>query len=1117
METMNALLEKKMRTIGDDPQYFGGYLNMMRHNIFSISNHLAQKFDQALLRDEMNIAGSFLCNYEIKNVNWDHIFRHAVRFMPVIKIFNFEQLPASVRVHEESEEKVPDQTMDFRKTCSTLGEVFKDLRDFRNDYTHYFSTDKGALRKIEVSPATADFLNDAFRLAIDYTKERMKDVLKEEDYKLVERKVMFDADRHITTEGLVFLICMFLEREDAFRFIGKVKGLKGTQYSTFIATREVLMAYCVKLPHDKFINEDAKQDLTLNIINELNRCPKTLYHVISEGDKKRFRPELDLDKKRKIIDSSTDRDDTESWEEPDFETYIEEITKQVRYENRFSYFAMRFIDETNMFSSLRFQIDLGKLELASYNKMLAGEEVQRRVVENVKVFGKLSDYLQEATALSLIDNQSLSTGFVQFAPHYNAHNNRIGLSRRSKDALLMKKEVLTNNIHLKLIQHQPDVFLSLHELPKIILLEYLQRGEAEKMIEWFIDINKKLLTRGFIEEVRLKLPDSWSDFRRRSAGNSKTGYSEKALEELQSRKQTLNVVLKEYGLDDKQIPARILNYWLKIVDVDTEHSFSERIKLMRSDCKKRLRAMEKHRLDPNVRVPKVGEMASFLAKDIVSMVIDIKKKERITSFYYDKMQACLAFYADEEKNVLFGQIVKELGLLEKGGHPFLAKVLEGKPGNTAQLYTDYLKEKADKSMRKRLSKRMIEGPDTSWICRTFYREERCNGKIMTKIRLPEDVSEIPLTINQWAAKEKSDLDTWLNNITRRETKKGIDLPTNLFDTKLCELLRCRLDDKGIRYDAGSNYNELLKLWWGLVREDSVQEFYATEREYVVYGENINFIADSEKKFQNYYSDAFHKVAEQHKLDAVKQSPAQLERVFKHAVAGTEKEIRMLQEEDRLMLLMVEQLMGRMDGLKLSQVQSLLDEEIPAELQLKYDAVGSVVTDDSAVSVMTRYVVATCKRKDHTKLRKYRYDRRLAGLFTYHPGEVVKQEWLKEQLAAYNKAKLDVFDMVFKLEEQIILKDVDGVEALFLDEQQRPKSGNIQHWPYLKWLEMNGIINDKESHFLSSVRNSFSHNKFPEQEDMPKSTTTENSLPIAAQIANAYTQKVEEIMEKVAGL
>lgn len=49
MHLSEILQEKNTRTLVDDPQYFGGYLNMARHNIYNISNYFAQEFNKSLL------------------------------------------------------------------------------------------------------------------------------------------------------------------------------------------------------------------------------------------------------------------------------------------------------------------------------------------------------------------------------------------------------------------------------------------------------------------------------------------------------------------------------------------------------------------------------------------------------------------------------------------------------------------------------------------------------------------------------------------------------------------------------------------------------------------------------------------------------------------------------------------------------------------------------------------------------------------------------------------------------------------------------------------------------------------------------------------------------------
>lgn len=48
------------KTLENNPQYFGAYHNMARHNMFLINNHLAKKFELNELPEEVNIPSSFL-------------------------------------------------------------------------------------------------------------------------------------------------------------------------------------------------------------------------------------------------------------------------------------------------------------------------------------------------------------------------------------------------------------------------------------------------------------------------------------------------------------------------------------------------------------------------------------------------------------------------------------------------------------------------------------------------------------------------------------------------------------------------------------------------------------------------------------------------------------------------------------------------------------------------------------------------------------------------------------------------------------------------------------------------------------------------------------------------
>ena len=1107
MHLSEILQEKNTRTLVDDPQYFGGYLNMARHNIYNISNYFAQEFNKSLLEEEGRIANSFLKNSDPK-INWRHVFSKVVRFMPFIKVFNFEQLPEKYRVEIENDPDRKEGGLDYKRMRETLGILFKEIQDLRNDYSHYYSTDNANKRKLLVSHDAKIFLNEIFNLAIEYTKERMKDVLCDDDYSLVENKVIVGTDNKITTEGLVFLICIFLEKEHAYQFISKIKGLKGTQFSSFIATREVFMSYCVKLPHDKFVSEDIKQALTLDMISELNRCPKELYNVITDEEKKRFRPELEIDKQQSLIDNSINKDSAKDWDEPDYDNYIEQLTKRIRFGNRFPYFALRYIDDMDIFKDWRFHINFGKIELANYKKTFAGEEEERRIIEDVKGFRKLRECMERKKSYELIDKKNYAKDFYQFKPHYNINNNKIGLRKYDCNAKLKKKQDDSNNIPYTLKQHLPDAFLSIHELPKVILLEYLKKGSVEQIISGFVGINKsKLNNKDFIEEIKSKLPSDWEEFQKETAFKNRGAYSDGKLDYLKLRKVILNEVLKEHELNDKQIPTRILNYWLNISDVDIKRSFSDRVKLMRKDCKQRLKVMKNHKVDPKARIPKVGEMATFLAKDIVDMIVEKERKIKFTSFYYDMMQECFAFYADDEKKKILEEIIKEFNLNSEGGHPFLSNVIRMSPRNTKDFYTLYLKEKADKRNNKRER-------DTSWMEKTFYTLEynQAISKKMTVVRMPDNKSNIPYTILQWKEKEIEDLEKWLQNVTTIN-RKPVDLPTNLFDTQLKELLISELDKSDIKYSTDLKLNELLKLWWE-GRGDGVQDFYDAEREYTVYDEKVNFTPNSRQRFKSYYRKAFENIDSENRGERKKPVGSQLESVFKRAIGGTEKKIRILQEEDKMMLLMIEQMMDNnsenMENVYLFKVDKLLNEAVSVEIELNYDKEGNIIIGEQ-VPAISRTLVSNSKRKNYTLLRKYRFDRRLSGLLEYHKDKRVQLDWLEKELAAYNKVKQIVFDLIFTLEKYIIERDGNGLKDLYVDKCGVSLSGNISHWPYLKWLEKEALINRDEHLFLKSVRNAFSHNQFPREKDIKITGNINDTQPIAEQILMKYYQIISRIL------
>src|SRR5690606_15875009 len=149
-------------------------------------------------------------------------------------------------------------------------------------------------------------------------------------------------------------------------------------------------------------------------------------------------------------------------------SYIESITKRIRHQDRFTYFALKYIDEKKLFEKIRFQIDLGKIILDEYSKTLNGEEETRRVVENAKAFGRLQDLQDEEKIVASINKTKSDLQFEQFAPHYNLDNNKIGVSFKDETPIYISSssnEAGKAKTNLK--QPVVEAFLSVHDLHKV--------------------------------------------------------------------------------------------------------------------------------------------------------------------------------------------------------------------------------------------------------------------------------------------------------------------------------------------------------------------------------------------------------------------------------------------------------------------------------------------------------------------------------------------------------------------------------------------------------------------------------------------------------------------------
>lgn len=1123
MSTFDQSEYLKSRTLKDDPQYFGVYLNMARNNIVNLNNQIAEAFGVELMCADGKIANCVLCQSESNSGQL--LFEKARHFFPILQILEPDKSSGSdvLMVSE-----VVSGRFDLFSLFQT---IFAEINLFRNDYTHYVFSNSRNSRKEVISPLLADFLEYSFKCAIARTKQRMGDTLFRQDFYSVEQRLLvLPRNGIITTIGLVFLTCMFLEREQAYSFIGRVAGLRESNRNEFIMTREVLMTFCIRLSQNGIITVGKRQSLIHSIASELRRCPNILFNVITSSGKRQFFPILGKAEKSDLTDDLSMIDFV-----TEFEGYERLAKPNIRSKNRFSEYVLRYIDEIGLLGNYHFQINLGSFVLTQYKKKFLGSNVPRKVVDHAMAFSKLKDIVNEDEVRNKIAHKVHGLVFEMFKPHYNIRNNKIAISPKLEYSTVFFNPNRDRKVAIKLRQPQPEAFISIHELPKLVLLDYLSKGKVEELIKNYVQSNRqKKLNIDFIKKVKSLLPgeDHWTIIERLPDNRSGSGNSDVQLATIFERKRVLNDVLKPYSLDDKQIPTRILDFWLNIQDSNINLLFSIRIRSMKSDCFQRLRAFDVYSKNYTGQIPCDIEMAYFLAKDIVSMVITESRKSRITSFYYKKLVDCILNYSDPEKRTLFFLIIaSELRLLDLGGHPFLGRLDLHNISTTKDFYISYLQEKGCKMVNQMDSyTQRTKLVDQSWLFTTFFQRKwnESSGMYKLFVRYPKMDMDIPLKIRRWY-KPHSALQSWLNKTSSSGSSnkpvKGVDLPTNLFDKVICELLRAKLNDLSVAYKPDANYNKLLKLWWNSC-DDSAQSFYSLERQYYISGEVVKFHIGTRPNFKDYYSSAldavFRRNVEERILEQQKGRVLpdiqlnDVEYPFKHTIAETEKKIRILQEQDQMMLLMLRQLMED-NQLKLRDADNGLltfaPVKHPVSLKFHFTTQGEKINSKDQNRVIKRLIVTDRKSQSLWTFRKCLFDRRLPELLEYssvnEDGEI-GLFWIQRELRAYDLACVALFDLFFDLEKMIISFDKRGLLLLRDRHEVNSQQGYIMHHLYLVWLVNHDLINNRQFLFMRMVRNSFSHNLFPQRSIVESYLGSFSDQEIALQIADSYKNLVLQI-------
>lgn len=1075
----NSATSKK--NLHHDPQYFGVFANLARHNVYNILCEIADRTglhqpatEEGLTKAQViGILNPDLSNkdLQLKKINRpdtckkviDQLNRH-FRFLPILNY----TLDAGN----------PDSLVYF----NVISRFIEQLESTRNQYTHAISTAKNfngeLIRCLEIIfDDGLPKIKERFQLeetdmnhlrrykGFDKKKQRPK---KNNDFKF-----NFFANNTITEKGLAFFICLFLEPAYSALFLKKLDGFKGGDTKAGRAVFDLYVIHRCLLPENKLQSTgNDKTAVLLDMLNELQRCPKELYDTLSPEDQEKFEITIPVE----------EMDETDG-------------TKAIliRRKNRFPYFALRHIDHLQMFKKLRFQVDLGNYHFHSYDKEMDDQSIIRRWEKKLLSFGRLHEISERAKGKwkdlirdpAQINDSTPAPFIMQTEAHYHFTdnnqftNNNVAL-KDITNKFVELPELKTGKVE-KTKSQEADYYLCTDELTGLLLYQYFvekYKGPgAEDVIIKFKENTSSFLDSiisGKISPIEKEPVTEHASAAAIARLLNKTDFQK----EYRERKDWLASILKPYKLEPHQVTDKICKYLMRLEPVDVNERAEKIIRFQIDETEKLLKRaggpgseLDKknkkliRKQERNLHLS-AGDSALFLAKDMLYlqpplMIKDANGNElpkgKANPDEYQLLQARLAFFGREKSHLerTFGLC----NLLDgENPHPFLHRINWMGCNDCLSFYIAYLEE------RKR-----------------FFED----------LKIKKNISDFYFLTKNDRKRDKE----YFINLAGVTKGKPINLPRGLFKDALIALLQQKGEPGMKKLVAGENIKHnivyLINEWYKL-HKDSHQPFYNYKRNYRTVDEWINDRPGDMKPLAKKYKTTGELTELAHRIKKSKEFKNKetgllFYKAYSDKVIENEKLIRHFGACDQMLFMMCKEMLAREDD-KIKDafhndngfyLKDISPDNPKSILETRITFALPVYTSSRQI----KYIEEEFKVKDYGKLRKYLKDRRLGGLLMYFDDDRIKLPVLQEQLKDYEKYRLLLFDSIYKFEKACggsnEFKEVIEIEMKGAGE----KHGYVRHATLVKkYAEMHNVSKN-ETDRLNIIRNAFSHNQFPSKDKM----------------------------------
>lgn len=1109
---------KESTNMLDNKHFWAAFLNLARHNVYITVNHinkvleLKNKKDQDIIIDNDQDILAIKTHWE--KVDGDLNKTERLREL-MTKHFPFLETAIYTKNKEDKEEvkqekQAKAQSFDSLKHCLFL--FLKKLQEARNYYSHYKyseSTKEPMLEK-ELLKKMYNIFDDNIQLVIkDY--QHNKDINPDEDFKHLDRteeefNYYFTTNKkgNITASGLLFFVSLFLEKKDAIWMQQKLTGFKDNRESKKKMTHEVFCRRRMLLPKLRLESTQTQDWILLDMLNELIRCPKSLYERLQGEDREKFRVPLDP------IDEDYDAE-----QEPFKNTLV-------RHQDRFPYFALRYFDYNEIFTNLRFQIDLGTYHFSIYKKLIGGQKEDRHLTHKLYGFERIQEFDKQnrpdewkAIVKDLDTYETSNERYIsETTPHYHLENQKIGIRFRNgnNDIWPSLETNGENNEKSKYKldkQYQAEAFLSVHELLPMMFYYLLLKKEEPNN-----DKKNASIVEGFIKrEIRdiYKLYDAFANGEINNIDD-------------------LEKYCEDEGIPKRNLPKQMIAI-LGSKPKDMVEEAERKQRKMVKDTKKLLATLEKQIQGEiedggrNIRLLKSGEIARWLVNDMMRFQPVQKDNEgnplnnsKANSTEYQMLQRSLALYNKEEKPTRY---FRQVNLIESSNpHPFLKWTKWEECNNILSFYRSYLTKKIEF-----LNKLKPE----DWEKNQYFlklKEPKTNRETLVQgwkngFNLPRGIFTEP--IREWFKRHQNNSE---------EYKKVEALDRVGLVTKVIPLF---FKEEYFKEDTQKEINNCVQPFYsfpynvGNIHKPKEEDFLHRE-------ERIELWDKKKDKFKGYKAKVkSKKLTDKEKEEYRSYLEFQSWNKF-------ERELRLVRNQDIVTWLLCTELIDRLkiDELNIEELQKLRLKDIDTDTakQEKNNILNRIMPmqlpvtvyeiDDSHKIVKDKPLHTVYIEETETKLLKQGNfkalvkDRRLNGLFSFVDtssetelkSKPISKLRVEYELGEYQNARIETIKDMLLLEETLIEK----YKTLPTNKFSAMLNG---------WLEGKDEADkarfQNDVKLLTAVRNAFSHNQYPMRNRIAfaninpfslssANTSEEKGLDIANQLKDKTHKTIEKIIE-----